>query len=68
MPNLEPLLNEKQAAEILGTVSATLRTWRCRGKGPAYVRLGDAIRYAPQALREYIEARTRHPIVAHKAP
>jgi hypothetical protein len=30
-----PLLNDKEAAVLLGVAPATLRSWRCRGIGPA---------------------------------
>jgi predicted DNA-binding transcriptional regulator AlpA len=39
------LLNEKQAAEYLGLSPATLSSWRCRKKGPRWVKLGGAVRY-----------------------
>jgi len=39
------MLNEKQAAERLGLAVATLRTWRCRQKGPCFLKMGGAVRY-----------------------
>jgi Helix-turn-helix domain len=39
------MLNEKQAAAELGLAVATLRTWRCREKGPRFHKLGGAVRY-----------------------
>jgi predicted DNA-binding transcriptional regulator AlpA len=48
------LLNEKQAAETLGLSPATLSSWRCRKKGPRWVKLGGAVRYDDADLRKYI--------------
>lgn len=56
------LLNEHEAAARLGLKVQTLRNWRHRGTGPAYVRLETrAIRYAPQTLDEYISSSTVKP-------
>ena len=38
-------LTEADAAARLGLKVATLRAWRHRGRGPAFVRLGRAVRY-----------------------
>jgi Helix-turn-helix domain len=38
-------LTESDAAIRLGLKVATLRAWRHQGRGPAFVRLGRAIRY-----------------------
>jgi hypothetical protein len=35
------LLNNDAAASALGITPATLRFWRCRGKGPRYIKLGQ---------------------------
>ncbi len=59
MSESEPLLTESEAAKFLNISSGTLRNWRCKGKGPAWIALGSAIRYAPGALRKYIEISTR---------
>lgn len=59
MPEFEPPLTELDAARFLNTHPGTLRNWRSQGKGPAYVAVGSAVRYAPQDLRDYVEVRTR---------
>jgi excisionase family DNA binding protein len=38
-------LTEKQAARVLSLSHRTLQAWRRVGFGPAFVRLGRAIRY-----------------------
>ena len=54
-------LNDVQAAEVLGLRPQTLRNMRCRGEGPAYVKLGRAVRYALEDLHAYTEARKIRP-------
>lgn len=48
------LMNEKQAAALLSLQPATLRQWRLLGKGPAFYRVGGAIRYERQALEDFL--------------
>lgn len=53
-----PLLNDQQAAEWLCVSAATLRSWRCRGVGPAFIKMGNgikaAVRYAEFDLQQFI--------------
>ena len=58
---IESLLNEQQAAEILCTTPKNLQTWRCRGRGPKFCKIGAAVRYDPADLREFISASKREP-------
>lgn len=37
-------LNDVSAAKVVGVKPATMRSWRCRGIGPAYVKLGPGLR------------------------
>ena len=46
------LINNAQAAALLGIAPNTLKFWRHRGRGPAFVKLGDV----PQAGVAYDEA------------
>jgi excisionase family DNA binding protein len=52
-------LTETDAAVRLGVKVATLRAWRHQGKGPAFVRLGRAIRYLTTDIDEFLQA-NRH--------
>ena len=54
-------LNEAQAAGRLGLKVATLRAWRNQGRGPAYVRLGRAIRYLPIDIDEFLRSNRHKP-------
>ena len=59
----DPLLNDVQAAERLCISPATLRSWRCRGIGPSFVKMGAGskapVRYAGSDLAQFI-AQSRH--------
>lgn len=53
------LIDDKAAAAVLGVSPSTLRSWRCRGVGPAFVKLGTgrnaAVRYDLRDLAQFIE-------------
>lgn len=51
------VLTEAQAAEFLKCSKVWLRKARCRGTGPAFVRLGRMIRYRLRDLEQYLDAR-----------
>ena len=53
-PN-QPLLNETDAADYLGLQISTLRRWRWAGTGPAFLKLGSAVRYDPNDLQAYLD-------------
>jgi hypothetical protein len=53
------LLNERQAAELLNVRVATLRRWRWAGKGPAFLKIGGAVRYDPAELDRYVGSARR---------
>jgi predicted DNA-binding transcriptional regulator AlpA len=37
-------LNHKEAAALIGVKPDTLKFWRCKGKGPRFIKLGSSIR------------------------
>ena len=53
------LLDETKAARILGLSVKTLRRWRWAGKGPAFRKLGRAVRYASNDLEAFIASALR---------
>lgn len=55
----EPLINEFEAAKILGLKVATLRRWRWAGEPPPFLKIGNAVRYDPAELSAFIEAARR---------
>jgi excisionase family DNA binding protein len=54
-------LTETEAAARLGLKVATLRAWRHQGRGPAFVRLGRAIRYLSSDIDEFLRANRHGP-------
>jgi hypothetical protein len=54
-------MTEADAATRLGLKVATLRAWRHRSQGPAFVRLGRAVRYLSTDLDEFLRANRHAP-------
>ena len=54
-------LTENEAAARLGLKVATLRAWRHQGRGPAYVRLGRAVRYLAIDIEEFLNSNRHSP-------
>ena len=46
------VLSNCEAAALIGITPATLRFWRCKGRGPRFVKLGEA----KQAGVAYLES------------
>lgn len=56
MNTMEPLLDERQAAEILGLSVRFLQNRRYVGGGPPYVKISArAVRYRPSDLERWVE-------------
>jgi hypothetical protein len=62
------LLRPTEAVRALGLHPQTLANFRHSGKGPEYVRIGGAIRYDADALRDYVLANTKAPHLARSFP
>lgn len=58
---VRPRLKNDEAAAALGVKPATLKTWRWRGVGPAFVRVNGAIRYDPVDIAVYLGERRVEP-------
>jgi excisionase family DNA binding protein len=52
-------LNVSEAAFYLGVSQSTLNTWRTRGNGPRFVRLGRKILYRLAALDDFLLSNER---------
>ena len=63
MDKKKRVLTEAEAADYIGRISPrTLRRYRCKGKGPRFVRLSPAaVGYRPEDLDEWIDARVVEP-------
>ena len=53
----ERLLNDHEVAALIGVSIATVRRWRLLRRGPRYLRIGVLIRYRPESIREWLDAR-----------
>ncbi len=47
------------AAVYIGVKKSTMEAWRCRGGGPAFVKMGRAVRYRISDLDKFLEDRAR---------
>ena len=55
----EKLLKETEVARLLSLRPQTLAKWRWAGKGPAYRKIGGAVRYVASDLEDYIDRAKR---------
>ena len=53
------VIRTNEAAELLGLRISTLEAWRCRGGGPAFLKLGKAVRYRKSDLENFMAERIR---------
>ncbi|MBZ0252924.1 MAG: helix-turn-helix domain-containing protein [Candidatus Methylomirabilis sp.] len=58
-PNPSILLDEREAARLLALAVKTLRRWRWEGQGPAFLKLGGAVRYERAELERFIAGSRR---------
>jgi predicted DNA-binding transcriptional regulator AlpA len=58
--DLDALLAEVHAAELLGLSTRTLQSWRSKSEGPPFVRAGRAVRYRRRDLLAWMDANTVH--------
>jgi predicted DNA-binding transcriptional regulator AlpA len=54
---LTPLLSERDVARVTGLSVATIRRWRLLNRGPAYKKLGSAVRYRPEDVARWLATR-----------
>ncbi len=46
-------LTDVEVATRLGVSRFTVRSWRLKGGGPRFLKMGRAVRYRPEDVREY---------------
>jgi hypothetical protein len=56
-PPERKLVDDTTAAKILDRRPATIRKWRITGKGPRFIKFGQAVRYDLDDLYAFIESR-----------
>lgn len=52
---LDEAIDTPAVAEITGVSIKTLNTWRCRGGGPRFLKLGRSVRYRRRAVLQWLE-------------
>jgi hypothetical protein len=57
----ERMVDENQAATLLGCTVSCLRAWRARQFGPTYLKIGRLVRYRNTDLIAWSRARSVHP-------
>lgn len=58
--DLNGLLREQEAAQLLGFTPRTLQAWRVTGRGPTYIRISSrAVRYRRSDLIAWTEEHRR---------
>ena len=56
---MEQLIDQTEAAKVLGVEPRTLEGWRYHGIGPAFIRLSErAVRYKLSALERWLSEQT----------
>jgi hypothetical protein len=50
-------LSEKALAKKWGINFRTLQKWRCQGIGPPFIKIGIAVRYSPESIKQFEEER-----------
>lgn len=58
---MKEFATEEQLAEALQVSVKTLQDWRYRGRGPAYIRVGGAVRYRASDVAAWLDEHTVHP-------
>jgi predicted DNA-binding transcriptional regulator AlpA len=53
------LLKSTELAEVFGLEDNTLRIWRMNGTGPPYYKIGKAVRYDEERVREFLADREK---------
>ena len=53
---LDSPLDENQAANFWGLKVQTLRNWRCKRRGPNYLKIGSRVGYLLEDLQRYRSA------------
>ncbi|HEU4694084.1 MAG TPA: helix-turn-helix domain-containing protein [Vicinamibacterales bacterium] len=63
-PSAATTLTDVEVAARLGVSRFTVRSWRLKGVGPRFLKMGRAVRYRPQDVDDYerqalVETRAR---------
>ena len=50
------LISPEETGQRLEKSQKTLANWRCAGRGPAYIKIGDLIRYDTNDLEAWLQS------------
>ena len=64
---ISSLIDEREAAKLLSVAPRTLQYWRWAGRGPAFVKIGGAVRYHRRDLDDFVSRGRREPSAASEA-
>lgn len=53
---MEPLLNTRATADVLGVTPEALRVWRHRGQGPVAIKYGRQVMYRRADIEAWLES------------
>jgi excisionase family DNA binding protein len=56
---LAQILDQKQAAHLLGLSPRTMEAWRLTAGGPRYIKVGGRVRYRRSDLEAWLDTRRR---------
>ena len=59
---LDGYLNEEEEASAFGVVTRTLRSWRQRGEGPPYVKVGRQVFYPIDGGTTWLKTNVKAPV------
>lgn len=58
-PPPSPMMTEQEVSQMLGVKRQTLGLWRSQGRPPAYVKVGNRVRYKREDVQQFIDNRTQ---------
>jgi predicted DNA-binding transcriptional regulator AlpA len=61
----DPLISSNETAAELHLAPSSLATWRCKGRGPRFVKVGRAVFYRQSAIKAWLRNQEREPQAAH---
>ena len=65
----ELMVDENEAATLLGCTVSCLRAWRARGRGPTYRKIGRLVRYNSRDLVLWSRAQSVYPkLISQDSP
>lgn len=53
------LINEREAAEMIGASVRTMQQWRLRGTGPPFRKLSRMVRYSVRDIEIWVDSQRR---------